>query len=357
MSAALNVIRSEILNLSAYTVADAQGMLKLDAMENPYRLPEALQLELATRLAQLELNRYPIPTYTHLKTLLSTQCGIPAGYPVVLGNGSDELITLLTVACAKPHAKVLAPVPTFVMYEMAARLAGMEFVGVPLNDTFQLDFAAMMQAIEQHKPALSFLSYPNNPTGTLFDDTQIEAIIAAVGDTGIVVIDEAYQAFSPNSFMTRIAEFSNVVVMRTLSKVGMAGIRLGYLSGTPAIVNELEKVRPPYNVNVLTETTAIVLLEHMDVFVQQAQQICLERTRMAQALRQISGVEVIDSDANFLLIRLVNADLVFTKLREQKILVKNVGKMHTSLKDCLRITISFAEENNLFLSALQNALQ
>ena len=156
--------------------------------------------------------------------------------------------------------------------------------------------------------------------------------------------------------MPRIAEFNNVVVMRTLSKVGMAGIRLGYLSGTPAIVQELEKVRPPYNVNVLTETTAIFLLEHIDVFQQQAQLICAERSRIAQCLRDISGVEVIDSDANFLLIRLANADHVFAKLREQKILVKNVGKMHTSLKDCLRITISFAEENNLFLAALHQSM-
>ena len=200
LSAAYNVIRSDVLNLSAYTVANAHGMIKLDAMENPYRLPDTMRQDLAQRLANLELNRYPIPTYTELKSLLSKECGIPTGFPVVLGNGSDELITLLTVACAKPNAKVLAPIPTFVMYDMAARLAGMKFVGVSLNEDFQLDFAAMMHAIAEHQPALTFLSYPNNPTGTLFDDAQIEAIIAAIGDTGIVVIDEAYQAFSPKKF-------------------------------------------------------------------------------------------------------------------------------------------------------------
>ncbi|MFZ6818334.1 histidinol-phosphate transaminase [Undibacterium sp. Ji22W] len=363
MSLVENIIRADVRALSAYHVPDATGFLKLDAMENPYTLTPELQQALAKRLSETDLNRYPVPSYAGIKTALSTHFGVPEGYDLVLGNGSDELIAMISIACAKLGAKVLAPLPGFVMYAMSAKFAGMEFIGVPLNADFTLDKAAMLSAIAEHRPAVTYLAYPNNPTGTLFDAADMEEIIRAVGDTGVVIVDEAYQPFAQTSFMPRLPEFSNLIVMRTVSKLGLAGIRLGYMSASAALLEEFDKVRPPYNINVLTEAAIICLLEHAEIFEAQAAQLRAQRSELSSQLAALPGVEVFPSAANFLLIRVSNnaksetyGNEVFTKLLEQKILVKNVGKMHGLLQNCLRITVSTPEENALFLKAFSVAL-
>ena len=360
MSLIENIIRPDVRALSAYHVQDAAGCIKLDAMENPYQLPEPLRAELGRRLSEVALNRYPAPSYTELKAGIRARLGVPAGYDVVLGNGSDELISMVSVACAQAGAKVLAPVPTFVMYAMSAQFAGLEFVGVDLKPDFSLDREAMLAAIERHRPAVTYLAYPNNPTGSLFDEAAIADILRAVGDRGIVIVDEAYQPFAQASFMPRLPEFENLVVMRTVSKLGLAGIRLGYMSASAALLAEFEKVRPPYNINVLTQATAEFVLEHSEVLDAQAASLRQERSRLGAALAAISGVEVFPSAANFLLLRIkrpgLDAGQVHARLLEQKVLVKNVGKMHALLHNCLRVTVSTPEENTLFLDALQAAL-
>jgi histidinol-phosphate aminotransferase len=356
MSLICNIIRPDVLDMAMYHVPDSAGFVKLDAMENPYLLSTQLQQALAERLAQVALNRYPVPSYSLLKESIKKQFGIPAGFGVVLGNGSDELISMLSAACAKPGAIVLAPQPSFVMYAISARLAGMTFVGVPLCADLSLDKAAMLAAIAEHKPAITYLAYPNNPTGTLFDAGDIEDILHAVGQNGVVVVDEAYQAFAQSSFMPRLAEFENLLVMRTVSKLGLAGIRLGYMSGSQALLDQFEKVRPPYNINVLTEAAAHFMLEHVDVLNQQAAQLREQRRLLATALSSLPGVKVFPSAANFILIRVLDSEQVFAKLLKQKILVKNVGKMHALLENCLRITVSTPEENVLFLDALKASL-
>ncbi len=360
MSLIENIIRPDVRALAAYHVPDSSGFVKLDAMENPYTLPQPLRAELGRRLAEVALNRYPVPSYSTLKSRICARFGVPAGYDVVLGNGSDELIAMLSIACAQPGAKVLAPVPGFVMYAMSAQFAGLEFVGVPLKADFTLDLDAMLAAIAEHQPAITYLAYPNNPTGNLFDADAMEQIIRAVGDTGIVVADEAYQPFSPSSFMSRLPEFDNLVVLRTVSKLGLAGIRLGYMAASHALLAEFEKVRPPYNINVLTQAAAEFVLEHTDVLDAQARLLCEQRTVLAAALAAMPGVEVFPSAANILLIRVQsgdnNADKVFAKLLVRKVLIKNVGKMHPLLKNCLRVTVSTPEENTLFLDALKASL-
>lgn len=361
MSLIENIIRSDVRALAAYQVQDAAGYVKLDAMENPYTLPPHLQQALGERLGKAALNRYPVPTYVALKQAICSKLGVPAGYDIVLGNGSDELISMVSVACAKPGAKVLAPVPGFVMYAMSAQLAGCEFVGVPFKEDFSLDLPAMLEAIQHHKPAITYLAYPNNPTGTLFDVAAIEAILRAVGDQGVVIVDEAYQPFAETSFMPRLPEFPNLIVMRTVSKLGLAGIRLGYMAAADDLLAEFDKVRPPYNVNVLTQTTAEFLLEHVDILDQQAVKIRQERERMSALLTSWSGVQVIPSHANFLLIRItapvLTGSAVFERLLAQKVLIKNVGKMHPLLANCLRITVSTPAENAIFESALKISLQ
>lgn len=354
------IIRDDVRAMGAYHVPDSHGLVKLDAMENPYRLPGALRDQLAARLAEVALNRYPIPSSEALRARLKSVMDVPAGMDVLLGNGSDEIISMLALAVAKPGAKVLAPVPGFVMYAMSAQFAGLEFVGVPLKADFTLDRAAMLAAMAEHQPAIVYLAYPNNPTGNLFDAADMEAIVrAAQGEVcqSLVVVDEAYQPFAQDTWMPRLAEFGNLLVMRTVSKLGLAGIRLGYLAGAPEWLSQIDKVRPPYNVNVLTEATALFVLEHVDVLDQQAAQLRAERATVASALAALPGVTVYPSAANFLLVRVADSARMFEGVLARKVLIKNVGKMHPLLANCLRVTVSTPEENAQFLAAFQAALQ
>ncbi len=348
------LIRPEVLAMTSYHVPPAAGLVKLDAMENPYTLPPALQGALGERLAAALLNRYPAPAYAGLKAAIGAKLGVPAGYEVLLGNGSDELITLLCVATARPGATVLAPVPSFVMYEVSAKLAGSRFVGVPLAADFSLDLPAMLEAVRRHRPAVVFLAFPNNPTGNCFDSVHIEAILAEA--PGLVVIDEAYQPFALDTWMPRLPHYPNLVVMRTLSKLGLAGLRLGYLSAAPEWLSQLDKVRPPYNIGVLNEAAAQFALEHLDVLDAQAEQIRRERSVLLAALQSMAGVQAIDSRANFLLARVADSALTHQRMRERRVLVKDVGKMHPLLANCLRITVGSPEENQAMLAALAASL-
>jgi len=355
-----NTIRADVRAIAGYHVADSSGFIKLDAMENPYQLPPELRAELGARLADAALNRYPVPTYARLKAALCEELGVPQGYDVILGNGSDELISIIDVATARQdqRAVVLAPVPAFVMYQRSAQFSGMDFVGVPLTPHFELDMPAMRAAIAEHEPTVLYLAYPNNPTGNLYDAADMAELIDLMGrhDKGIVVVDEAYEPFAQTSFMEHLPEFPNLVVMRTLSKLGLAGIRLGYMSAAPALLAQFDKVRPPYNVNILTQVAAEFALEHIDILDAQADTIIEARTAMVAALTAINGVQVFDSSANFLLFRVPDADAVTAKLLAAKVLVKNLGKMHPLLANCIRVTVSTPDENAVFLAALAAAL-
>ncbi|WP_322088050.1 histidinol-phosphate transaminase [Burkholderia sp. BCC1999] len=355
MTTPQDIIRRDVLAMTSYPVPDASGFVKLDAMENPYPLPEPLAAALGERLAQVALNRYPAPRPAALLDKLRDAMGVPAGCEVLLGNGSDEIISMISVACAQPGAKVLAPVPGFVMYELSAKLAQLEFVGVPLKADLTLDVDAMLAAIAEHRPAIVYLAYPNNPTGTLYDDADVERIIATARHS-LIVIDEAYQPFAERSWLPRATEFDNIVVMRTVSKLGLAGIRLGYLVGRHAWLTEFDKVRPPYNINVLTQATADFLLDHLDVLDAQAAELRAERTRLAQAVAALPGATVFPSAGNFLLVRVPDAAAVFDALLTERVLVKNVSKMHPLLAECVRLTVGSPDENARLLAALKLAL-
>jgi histidinol-phosphate aminotransferase len=355
MTTPQDIIRRDVLAMTSYPVPDATGYVKLDAMENPFELPPPLAAQLAERLSGVALNRYPAPRPGALIDKLKRVMHIPANCDVLLGNGSDEILSMMAVACAQPGAKVLAPVPGFVMYEVSAQLANLEFVGVPLNADFTLDTGAMLAAIEAHRPAIVYLAYPNNPTGNLFDENDIERIIVAA-NRSLVVIDEAYQPFAERSWMPRAGDFDNVVVMRTVSKLGLAGIRLGYLAGRPAWLAEFDKVRPPYNINVLTQATADFLLDHTDVLDAQAAQLRSERTKLSQAVAGLPGAQVFPSAGNFLLVRVPDASATFETLLNARVLIKNVSKMHPLLANCVRLTVGSPQENTQLLAALKLAL-
>jgi histidinol-phosphate aminotransferase len=350
-------IRQDVQSMHGYAIQESAGMVKLDAMENPHRLPPALQKALGERLGALALNRYPDGRVNDLRHALAQHAGMPAGYDIMLGNGSDELISLLSLACDVPGACALAPLPGFVMYAMSAQLQGLAFHGVPLTADFELDEAAMLAAIAEHQPSIVYLAYPNNPTGNLWNDETIENIVLAQGaQGGLVVMDEAYQPFASRSYMDRIERHSHVLLMRTLSKFGLAGVRLGYMMGPKALVAEIDKVRPPYNISVLDYECALFALEHAPVFAAQAKDLREQRARLQQALAALPGVTPFPSEANMILARVPDAAKTFDGLKARKVLIKNVSKMHPLLANCLRLTVGTAEENTLLLAALNESL-
>lgn len=340
--------------MHAYAIQESSGLVKLDAMENPHRLPAALQAHLGQRLGALALNRYPDGRVNELRQALAEHAGMPEGFDIMLGNGSDELISLLAMACDVPGASILAPLPGFVMYAMSAQLQGLKFIGVPLTPDFELDEAAMLAAIAEHQPSIIYIAYPNNPTANLWDDAVIDKIIAAA--PGLVVMDEAYQPFASKSYINRIARHSHVLLMRTMSKFGLAGVRLGYMMGPKALIAEIDKVRPPYNISVLNYECALFALEHAEVFAGQAEDIRAQRTVLVDALRALPGVKTWKSDANMVLVRVPDAAKTFEGMRSRGVLVKNVSKMHPLLVNCLRLTVGTAGENAQMLAALKHSL-
>jgi histidinol-phosphate aminotransferase len=345
------VVRPEIRALAAYPVAHAAGMIKLDAMENPFSLPEELRARIAAAVASVPINRYPDSSARGVVAALRSSLRLPDSLGVICGNGSDELIQIITSAAARPGATMLAPDPSFVMYRRNALYAGMHFVGVPLTSDFALDMGGMREAIERHRPALIFLAYPNNPTGNLFREVDVEDILRAA--PGLVVVDEAYYAFADASFLSRIDEFPNLVVMRTVSKIGMAGLRLGYAVGSVEWTSEFDKLRQPYNLNALTQAVVPVLLAEGKVLAEQAAKLRTERSRLNAALAALPWVVVFRTETNFVLARVPDAPRWFSALTDAGILVKNLHGWHPLLENCLRITVGTPDENDALIRALK----
>ena len=363
-------LRQDIQSMQSYAIQDAAGMIKLDAMENPHRLAPELQAALGQRLGILALNRYPGARVDVLRKALADHANMPDGYSLMLGNGSDELISLLAMACDVQPAQngstqigsiqppaILAPEPGFVMYAMSAKFQGLPFVGVPLTADFELDEAAMLAAIAEHKPAIVYLAYPNNPTANLWDDAVIAKIIEAQGQQGgLVVMDEAYQPFAERDSMDRLRRHPHVLVMRTMSKFGLAGVRIGYLMGRTALIDQVDKLRPPFNISVLNAEAGLFALEHVDEYRRQAALIRSERELLLAQLAKLPGVRPYPSQANMVLARVPDAAATFAGMKQRGVLVKNISAMHPLLSNCLRITVGTFDENKLTLAALKASL-
>jgi len=353
------VIRQDVQSTHGYAIQQSAGLIKLDAMENPFRLPLPLQRELGERLSRVAINRYPVQSTADVVAALSRHVELPRGCKLMLGNGSDELIDMLSVACNVAGASILAPEPGFVMYRMSAQLRGLRFIGVPLTAEFELDGNAMLAAIERERPALTYIAYPNNPTCNLWDDAVIDQVVAAIGaQNGLVVFDEAYQPFSSRTWMQRMAAHDHVLVMRTLSKFGLAGVRLGYLCGRAALIDEVEKVRPPYNISVLNAEATLFALDHADEYARQAAVLRGERERLQAAFRAMPGVRAYPSEANMILVRVPDAQRAFDGMKARGVLVKNIGAAlgHPLLANCLRLTVGAPEENTQMIDALKASL-
>lgn len=348
------LLREEVLALQPYQVPDASGYVKLDAMENPFPLPEGLRSRIARLAAAAPLNRYPDASAAALKARLRQAMEVPAGAELLLGNGSDEIIQLLALGVAKPGTVILGVEPSFAMFRMIATFAGARFVGVPLRADFSLDGDAMLSATRSHRPALVFLAYPNNPTGNLFDRNTLTRIIETA--PGLVVVDEAYHAFAGETFMPQTDAYDNLLVMRTVSKLGLAGLRLGLAAGNGRWLRQFDKLRLPYNINVLTQMVADTVLAERSVLDAQAAAICEERGRLHEAIGRLPGVTAYPSRANFILFRVDDATGVFERLKQRKVLVKNLHESHPLLAGCLRVTVGLPRENQMFLSALGDSL-
>lgn len=347
------LVRPEVLGLETYSVPDSTGLIKLDANENPFPWPAGIVQAWLEVLREIQVNRYPDANPHRLKQRVCEAMAIPAGMDVLFGNGSDELIQIILMAVARPGSRVLAPTPTFSMYEIVARSVGMEFIAVPLSDDYGLDPAAFSTAMETHRPAVTFLAYPNTPTGNLFADEDVEAVLRQ--SDGLVVVDEAYFVFTDATFLRHLDRFDNLLVLRSFSKLGLAGLRLGFLIGNPAWLAEFDKVRLPYNISSLTQASAQFALANKAFLDQQVRRIRAERERLFQALDGMPGIRAWPSEANFILfqVQATDAGRVYDALYTAGVLVKNLDGIGGVPRGCLRVAVGTAEENTTFLQALQ----
>ena len=345
-----NFFRPELRSLHAYEAEEAEGLIKLDANENPCPPPAGLMARIGAAAAALELNRYPDPAAASLRRVLADRCGWPRD-GILLGNGSDDLILLLLAACGGEGATLLVPTPTFSMYRHIALTLGWRVEEVPLTPSFELDEPELLKRASSCSPRLSVFASPNNPTGNLFDRGIMERYLRAV--PGIVVIDEAYHDFAAESCVDLLAGHGNLVVLQTLSKIGLAALRLGILLADPRVVAELNKVRLPYNVGSFSQVAAQTVLDNPVFLEGQIRKILAERERLAAALSLLPGVTAFPSDANFILLRTDRPSReVFEALRRRGVLVRDLGGSQGMLLGCLRVTVGLKAENDSFLEAM-----
>ena len=349
------LLRAELANMHAYQIPDSEGFVKLDAMENPYSLPIELREKWLSVLNDVVLNRYPDPQASKLKQSVRKVFSVSSDHEIMFGNGSDELIQLIVMAIAKPGACVLTVTPSFSMYKLISEFVGVRIIEVPLTKFYALQVDHISESINENNPSLIFLSCPNNPTGTLWPIDEVEKIVQQAG--GLVIIDEAYSPFASYSMMSLVDKYSNVLMLRTVSKLGLAGLRLGWLAGGSQWINELNKLRLPYNINVLTQASAFFALENFSIFKEQAKQICKQRANLISIMQSIQDIQVFPSEANFILFKILEstAEKVFAHLLDQKVMIKNVAN-NDLLKNCLRVTVGTEKENYIFLDALKKSL-
>jgi len=350
----LEHLRPEIRTLAPYTLAHREARVKLDANESPYGPSEEIQREIRAQLDDIEMNRYPDPDATALKTALADFLQIPADR-LLLGNGSDELIGYLITTFAGKGGGVLYPTPTFSMYGIIAASLGQKTIEIPLEEDFQIMTDRFLAALRKNSPEIVFLASPNNPTGREFPE---EVVIPVLEESGaVVVLDEAYIDFTDHNGCLRLLDhYPNLIILRTLSKIGMAALRLGILTASPQILREVEKVRLPYNINTFSQTAATVLLRHEGALREQIRTIVSEREWLFSALSKIPQLCPIPSTANFILFRADEPDRLFGHLLNAGILIRNLNAPGP-LAGCLRVTIGAPEENREFLSHLQNFFQ
>ncbi|PIQ95668.1 MAG: histidinol-phosphate transaminase [Nitrospinae bacterium CG11_big_fil_rev_8_21_14_0_20_56_8] len=349
-----NLVRDKVKSLKAYHVDTIDAAIKMHANENPYPPSNELIGQFKEIFGSLELNRYPDPDCRNLKQALSGRIGVPAEN-LIVGNGSDELILLILQVFCDASETVAFPDPTFAMYSIISRGMGIRPLPLPLDDRWEFKADALLQEASQNRARVLFISYPNNPTGNCFNAGEVRALIENF--EGIVVLDEAYHDFAGKTFAGDLDRHNNLVVLRSLSKIGLAGLRVGFGAAHPEIIAELNKVRLPYNSNTVSQTFAEKLMRNFGPVQTQISMIRQERDRLYQALLKMEAVHVFPSDSNFILFRVKrDSSEIFQNLAKHGILIRDLGT-HPRLKNCLRVTVGTEMENNRFLEQLANATQ
>ena len=338
------IVRKSVASLTAYQAKEIPCSVKLDANESPYGFPEMYKI-----LRDLKTNRYPDPEAANLRKAVAKGFGVRPEN-ILQGNGSDELIYYLVTTFGGP---VLYPTPTFSMYGIISQALGEKRIEVPLDRDFDLAVRPMLAAIRREKPKLIFISSPNNPTGNCFSSERILKIVESASSRSIVVVDEAYQPFaSARGFIPMLRDYEHLVIMRTLSKIGLAALRVGFVIASEQIINEVNKVRLPFNVNALSQTVAVSALEKKALMRQYLKSVISEREKLFKELSDIKGIVAYPSEANFILFKMEDPDRVYQSLLKKGVLVRNVKG---AVEGCLRVTVGTPEENRIFIKALRNS--
>ena len=346
----IGLVRPQVRELAAYHIDETPVRIKLDAMENPFPLPAAMRQEIARVVRDMPINRYPDPSGKNVKKAIASLWKMKPEQ-MILGNGSDELIQAIILAFGGP---VLIPMPTFAMYDITSRALAQAVVTVPLDQDFDLDAVQMLRKAKEYKAKVIFLASPNNPTGNRFSDKAVRTILDNAN--AAVVIDEAYFSFSNKTWLPLLNKYPNMIILRTLSKIGFAGLRIGVLIASEKIVGELNKIRLPYNINTLSQAVAAAALKHRQVLDRQISLLISERGKLYNALSRMQGLAVYSSETNFILFRTTrDATNIYTRLKKAGILIKNLNKPGP-LKNCLRVTVGKPEENRAFLKMLKAIL-
>jgi histidinol-phosphate aminotransferase len=346
----MELVRIKVKGLKAYQVENLDEGIKLHANENPYPPSPELLKKIFQGLDQLKLNRYPDPDCKNLKQAIAKKTGaLPE--QIIIGNGSDELIQYLMQVLCDEGDTIAFPDPTFAMYGITSQCLGLTPVSFPLNNNWDFDAQTALEALAKHKARLVFISYPNNPTGNCFSEQEIQKLIEQF--KGIVVLDEAYYDFAGKSFLKQMATHNNLVVLRSLSKIGLAGLRIGYGIFPSVLAEQVNKVRLPYNSNTLSQWVATELLNNFTHLQNQIHTILEERTRLMDKLSKLPGIIAYPSNSNFILFQAQNGgEKLFKELKKNGILLRNLNA-HPRLKNCLRVTIGTKQENDQFLDQLR----
>jgi len=339
-----SLVSPNIRNLRAYNAKEIPCRVKLDANESPYGFEINNKI-----LKSIKTNRYPDPEAKTLKKIISKNLWLNPKN-ILFGNGSDELIYYLITVFGGP---VLYPVPTFSMYGIIAQALGEKRIEVPLDNDFDLDIEKILSTIKKSKPKLIFLSSPNNPTGNCFSSDRILKIIGA--SKSIVIVDEAYQPFSSEKgFLPMLSDYKNLIILRTLSKIGFAGLRVGFMIAGREIINEVNKVRLPFNLNSISQAVAATLIKNTNTIKLHIGLITSERERLLNELWKIQGIKPYPSEANFILFKVKNSDKIYYRFLKKGVLVRN---MKGVVNGCLRATVGTKKENNIFIKALKEVMK
>ncbi len=347
----IRLIKPQVRKLAAYHIDETPCRIKLDAMENPFPPPDQVSREIGKAVQGSFINRYPDPSAIKLKKAIAEFWGMDPDL-TILGNGSDELIQTIILAFGGP---VLIPVPTFAMYEITSRALSQNVITVPLGKAFSLDADKMLKKAKRVKAKVIFLACPNNPSGNRFSDVAVRKILAKA--TAAVVIDEAYFDFSRKTYLAELKKFPNMIILRTLSKIGFAGLRVGVLVASRVVIEELNKIRLPYNINILSQAAAVTALKHTNFIERQISLLISERENLYNVLSQMKGITAYPSETNFILFKTsTDATRIYMKLKQAGILIKDLNKPGP-LRNCLRVTVGKPEENGEFMAELSKVLR